>query len=166
MSKTVEKTLLSQNWAHKMFYVILHAYFKELQKYWNLQYLVKISPKITFHICLGILYHCNIYFHNRNLPNMQYVVKGWPKNNLCTDLWTPLYYLVMTFKFHGSLLSEHTGENGLNILWLQLKSTELSKFKGCFLKCPLRGWTFKILWWFCQGNFSILKSICRSASGY
>ena len=50
MSKTVEKTLLSQNWAHKMFYVILHAYFKVLQKYQNLQFLVKVSPKITFYI--------------------------------------------------------------------------------------------------------------------
>ena len=50
MSKTVEKALLSQNWTHKMFYVMLHDHFKELQKYRNLQFLVKISPKITFYI--------------------------------------------------------------------------------------------------------------------
>ena len=69
MSKTEEKTLLSQNWAHKMFYVILPAYFKELQKYQNLQFLVKTSPKITYYVdSQGVLYHYNIYFHNGNLP--------------------------------------------------------------------------------------------------
>ena len=75
MSKTEEKTLLSQNWAHKMFYVILPAYFKELQKYQNLQFLVKTSPKITFYI-VREYYIMSIYFFKIEIyQNMQCEVK-------------------------------------------------------------------------------------------
>ena len=74
MSKTEEKTLLSQNWAHKMFYVILHANFKELQKYRNLQFLVKISPKITFYI-VREYYIITIYIFTTEIyHNMQYEI--------------------------------------------------------------------------------------------
>ena len=77
MSKTEEKTLLSQNWAQKMFYVILPAYFKELQKYQNLQFLVKTSPKITFYI-VRAYYIITIYIFTTEIyHNMQYEVKGW-----------------------------------------------------------------------------------------
>ena len=76
MSKTVEKTLLSQNWAHKMFYVMLHDHFKELQKYRNLQFLVKISPKITFYI-VREHYIIEIYIFTTEIyQNMQYKFKG------------------------------------------------------------------------------------------
>ena len=77
MSKTEEKTLLSQNWAHKMFYVILPAYFKELQKYQNLQFLVKTSPKITFYI-VREYYIITIYIFTMEIyHNMQYEINGW-----------------------------------------------------------------------------------------
>ena len=77
MSKTVEKALLSQNWAHKMFYVMLHDHFKELQKYRNLQFLVKISPKITFYI-VREYYIITIYIFTKEIyHNMQYEINGW-----------------------------------------------------------------------------------------
>ena len=76
MSKTEEKTLLSQNWAHKIFYVILPAYFKELQKYQNLQFLVKTSPKITFYI-VREYYIITIYIFTMEIyHNMQYEING------------------------------------------------------------------------------------------
>ena len=76
MSKTVEKALLSQNWAHKMFYVMLHDHFKELQKYQNLQFLVKISPKITFYI-VREYYIITIYIFTKEIyHNMQYEING------------------------------------------------------------------------------------------
>ena len=76
MSKTVEKALLSQNWAHKMFYVMLHDHFKELQKYRNLQFLVKISPKITFYI-VREYYIITIYIFTKEIyHNMQYEING------------------------------------------------------------------------------------------
>ena len=75
-SKTEEKTLLSQNWAQKMFYVILPAYFKELQNYQNLQFLVKTSPKITFYI-VREYYIITIYIFTMEIyHNMQYEING------------------------------------------------------------------------------------------
>ena len=50
MSKTLEITPQSQNWALKMFYMIIHDHFKGKAEYWNLQYLPKISPKNAFYI--------------------------------------------------------------------------------------------------------------------
>ena len=77
MSKTEEKTLLSQNWAHKMFYVILPAYFKELQKYQNLQFLVKTSPKITFYI-VREYYIITIYIFTTEIyHNMHAICHQW-----------------------------------------------------------------------------------------
>ena len=55
------KTLQSQNWALKMFYDIFHAHFKE---YWNLQFLVKIGPKITFYI-VRVYYIIVIYLFSQ-----------------------------------------------------------------------------------------------------
>ena len=71
MSKTVEKALLSQNWAHKMFYVMLHDHFKELQKYRNLQFLVKISPKITFYTARAYYIIAIFIFTIKICQNMQ-----------------------------------------------------------------------------------------------
>ena len=76
MSKTVEKALLSQNWAHKMFYVMLHDHFKELQKYRNLQFLVKISSKITFYIARKYYIIVIHMFTMKIGHNMQYEVEG------------------------------------------------------------------------------------------
>ena len=68
---------LSQNWAHKMFYVMLHNHFKELQKYRNLQFLVKICPKIIFYI-VREYYIITIYIFTMEIyHNMQYEINGW-----------------------------------------------------------------------------------------
>ena len=89
MYKTWENILQSQNWALEMFYVILHAHFKGVAEYWNLQCLAKISPKIVFPITRGY-YIIGVYISNGNMSQKISNKKRAKKCYLSKYLWVGL----------------------------------------------------------------------------
>ena len=75
------------------FILYFMSFFEEWQNYWNLLFLVKnqLQNPILFYI---VREYCifRIYIFTMKICHyLQYDVKGWPKTNLCTELWTLLY---------------------------------------------------------------------------
>ena len=109
MSKTREKTLQSQNWALKMFYMIIHAVFSGVAEYWNLQFLAKIRPKIAFY------------------------VSRWWREILDPSFWKSLYHIstILLVKNSKKWGQERTGIFGIhrNFLLNAFQKTTLTKKK-------------------------------------
>ena len=143
MSKTEEKTLLSQNWAQKMFYVILPAYFKELQKYQNLQFLVKTSPKITFYIVREYYINTIYIFTMEIYHNMQYEINGWLLHRFMrTPLWTALWTNFVSFQRHSPMYHQ----------------IFIRRVGVTFLKCKISRWT--------RGHGSVIVKLSFRISVY
>ena len=79
MSKTLEITPQSQNWALKMFYMIIHDHFKEKQSIGICNICLKSAQKMHF-TYQGVLNYCNLYFYNGNMPQYATWGQGMTKN--------------------------------------------------------------------------------------